>query len=102
MSALPDSLREEVVSSKSVNALAKICKAMLQYQPGGLGERTSILHALESPNEASSIGNAVTALRKWIRWKRRAQELNIGTPDAAILVHGLARRIEKVTHMYPD
>lgn len=102
MNALPESLREEVVSSKSVNALAIICKAMLQYQPGGLSERASILNALENPPEASSIGTAVTSLRKWIRWKRRAQELNIGIPDATILVRGLSRLIKKVSQMYPD
>lgn len=36
MAALPDSLKEEVVSSKSVTTMGILAKAMLQYQPGRL------------------------------------------------------------------
>ena len=72
--ALPEQLREEVISLKSVTTLGIICKAMLAYQPGGLSERSAILSALqnaESPPECSSVSSATSQLRKWIRWKRR-------------------------------
>ena len=36
MAALPDSLKEDVVSSKSVTTMGILAKAMLQYQPGRL------------------------------------------------------------------
>ena len=71
MGALPEQLREEVISSKSVTTLGIICKAMLAYQPGGLSERSAILSAFESPPECSSVSSATSQLRKWIRWKRR-------------------------------
>ena len=45
MAALPDQLKEEVISSKQVTALGIMCKAMIQYQPGGLSERAAILKA---------------------------------------------------------
>eukprot|EP00435_Cladocopium_sp_Y103_P055570 s436_g18.t1 len=46
MAALPHSLKEEVISSKSVTTLGILTKAMIQYQPGGLSERSAILSAL--------------------------------------------------------
>ena len=102
LKALPDHLREEVISSKSVTALGMISKAMLMYQPGGMAEKSSILAALESPAEASSISSAVLSLRKWMRWKRRATEIGVSIPDATILVRGLSRLMRKIVSSYPD
>ena len=39
MASLPETLKEEVVASKAVSTLGILTKAMLLYQPGGLGER---------------------------------------------------------------
>lgn len=83
MAALPDSLKEEEVSSKSVTTLGILAKAMLQYQPGGLSERSAILSALESLVESSSVATATSQLRKWIRWKRRALEVGVSIPEYA-------------------
>jgi hypothetical protein len=43
MAALPEMLREEVVSAKAVSAVGILSRAMLLYQPGGLGDRGAIL-----------------------------------------------------------
>ena len=102
MAALPEQLREEVISAKSVNALAIVCKAMLQYQPGGLSERSAILASLESPPECSTVASAISQLRKWIRWKRRATEVGVAIPDASILMRGLGRIMKKIMQSYPE
>eukprot|EP00435_Cladocopium_sp_Y103_P033016 s3094_g8.t1 len=102
MAALPESLKEEVISSKSVTTLCILTKAMIQYQPGGLSERSAILSALESPQESPTIASAVTQLRKWIRWKRRAQEVGVAIPDSSILIRGLGKLMRKITVTYPD
>ena len=102
MGALPEALKEEVISAKSVTALGILCKSMAQYQPGGLSERTAILSALESPPEATNVQMAVTSLRKWIRWKRRAMELEVSIPDSTILVKGLSRLVKKILIQFPD
>ena len=96
MAALPEQLREEVISSKTVSSLGIMCKAMLLYQPGGLTERAAILNALEQPQEAQTVSAAVAQVRKWIRWKRRAVELGVSMPDATILVKGLSKLLKKV------
>ena len=51
---------------------------MTQYQP----EKSAVLAALESPQEAQTIAGGVTTLRRWLRWKRRAEELGVSIPDA--------------------
>ena len=43
------------MASKPVSALGTMSKAMLVYQPRGLGERGAILQALDSPSELSTI-----------------------------------------------
>ena len=102
MAALPEALKEEVVASKAVTTLGILSKAMLAYQPGGLGERGAILQALENPAEANAIPMAITQLRKWIRWKRRAFEMGVSIPDASILMRGLSRLMKKLLANYPD
>ena len=102
MAAIPDQLREEVVASKAVNALAILAKGMQLYQPGGLAERSAILTSLESPPEAATIASAITTLRRWLRWKRRAEELKVGLPDPTILVRGLGKLVKKILQNMPD
>ena len=102
MAALPEMLREEVVSAKAVSAVGILSRAMLLYQPGGLGDRGAILQALESPVQSSTVSMAIVQLRKWIRWKRRALEMNASIPDSSILMRGLSRLMKKLVTLYPD
>ena len=102
MSALPEQLKEEVVSSKAVTTLGILAKAMLQYQPGGLSERSAILQALESPMESTTVPSAISQLRKWIRWKRRAVEVGVAIPDSSILMRGLGKSMKRIVMAYPD
>ena len=102
LAAIPEGLREEVVSSKSITTLGILAKGMVQYQPGGLAERTAILTALECPTEASTVGSAIAILRRWQRWKRRAEELQVSIPDPTILAKGLSRLVKKLTVTYPE
>ena len=80
--ALPQSLREELVASKRLGALCIICHLMTLFQPGGLAEKELILKQLESPAEANSISEAVQGLRRWTRWRHRANDLGLQQPDA--------------------
>ena len=85
LGALPELLKEEVIASKSITALGILTRAMLQFQPGGLTERSAILSALEAPAEASSVASAIVQLRRWIRGKRKAFEVGVSIPDSSIL-----------------
>ena len=96
MSAIPGSQQEEVIAGKDVSTMNILAKLMLSYQPGGLSEKSAILTALDSPDEAQNLSQAVTGLRKWLRWHRRAGEVGVVRPDATIQVKGLGRLMKKV------
>ncbi|CAL1130775.1 unnamed protein product [Cladocopium goreaui] len=96
MSAIPPTQQEEVVASKEVNTVGILSQLMLCYQPGGLSEKGAILTALDSPEEAPSLARAVTGLRRWLRWHRRAGEVGVTRPDATLQIKGLGRLMKRV------
>ena len=57
LSAVPESLREEVVSSRSLSTFGILVKGMIAYQPGSLSERQAILgHDLAHMAEVEKAG----------------------------------------------
>lgn len=72
-----------------------VCHLLKTYQPGGLAEKELILRALESPPEVTTLGEAVQAVRRWSRRRRRGGELGVLEPDPFILLKGLNRIIRK-------
>ena len=93
--AVPDPQREELIASKKLSALSIVCQLLVSYKPGGLAEKELILRSLELPPEAASLTEAIQALRRWSRWRRRAAELRISEPDPYLLLKGLNRIIKK-------
>ena len=93
--AVPEGQREELIACKKLTALSIICQLLVSYKPGGLAEKELILRSLEFPNESSTLSEAIQALRRWTRWRRRAAELKISEPDPFLLLKGLNRIIKK-------
>ena len=77
MKALPDQVKEELIATKCA-------------------DRSSILKNLEQPQEATTIQAAVQGIRRWRRWKRRAEEIGVSLPDPSVLSRGLHRLTKKV------
>ena len=95
------------VERRAVTLLMKalpdlICRLMLLYQPGGVAERSAILKNLEQPQEAMSIQAAVQGIRRWLRWRRRAEEIGVSLPDPSVLNRGLQRLTKKVLENNKD
>lgn len=101
LKALPMSQREEIVATKDITVLGILTKLMVNYQPGGGQEKAAVLAALESPTEATSIGESVVGLRRWLRWKKRAEDINVVLPDPTVLLRGLDRLVGKVLQSNP-
>jgi hypothetical protein len=72
---MPSAVIDLEAITSSLTALGILSRAMLQFQPGELTERSAILSALEAPVEANSVASAILQRRRWIRWKRRALEV---------------------------
>ena len=96
MAAIPATQQEEVIAGKDVSTMSILGRLMISYQPGGLSQKSAILTALDSPEEASTLSQAVLGLRKWLRWHRRAGEVGVVRPDATIQVKGLGRLMRRV------
>ena len=96
LAAIPEGQREEMVATKNLTPLSMITKLMTIYQPGGLSEKAIILKALEQPQEATCLASALVGLRRWLRWKRRAAEVQVALPDPSVLVKGLNKLVKKV------
>ena len=93
--AVPETQREGLISSKCLTAKSIMRQLLVSYKPGGLAEKELILRSLESPAESGNLTEAIQALRRWTRWRRRASELNISEPDPYLLLTGLNRIIKK-------
>ena len=96
LKAIPEAQREEMVARKCLTVFGIMTTLQVSYQPGGLGEKRSLLKSLEEPAEAASSTEAVVALRKWMRWRARTVEICAMEPDPAILMKGLTRLCAKV------
>ena len=96
LAALPESQRDEMIATKSLAPLSIVAKLMVTYQPGGLAEKSIVLRALENPEEAQSLPQAMTMLRRWLRWKRRALDVGVTLPDPSVMVWGLNKMMKKV------
>ena len=66
------------------------------YCPGGVNEKQTLLRILEEPPESSSLQEATVALRRWMRWRLRAQEVGATDPDPSLLLKGLSRITKKI------
>ena len=101
LQAIPESQKEDIIAAKALSVMGIITRLLVNYQPGGAHEKTAVLLALESPAESTSIGDAITSLRRWLRWKRRAVDINVSLPDPMVLLRGLDRMLGRVLQENP-
>ena len=89
LTAVPKSVREEIIAYGQVSSLNLSCKLYATYQPGNLQEKGLVLRMLEQPEPCSTALEAVEGLRKWSLWRKRATTIGMAEPDASVLVRGL-------------
>ena len=102
LQSIPESQKEEVISTKNLSVLGILTRLMINYQPGGSHEKAAVLAALESPQEAANVGEAISGLRRWMRWKRRATDISVSMPDPTVMLRGLDRLVNKVLTSHPS
>ena len=96
LNAVPEPVREELVSSWRMSVFSIITHLYVTYCPGGVSEKHNLLKSLEEPSEVGSLTDAPPALRKWLRWRQRATEIGATMPDPTLLVRGLLKMTRKV------
>ena len=96
LQAVPDQIKEELVSSRRMSVFAIVTHLYVADCPGGISEKQNLLKSLEDPPEISTLGESPAALRKWLRWRQRATEIGATTPGPTLLVRGLVRMTKRV------
>ena len=94
--AVPETVREELVSSRRLGVYSILTYLLQLYCPGGVMEKQTLLKNLEDPTEITSITEAPLAIRRWLRWRRRTQEIGAVAPDPSIMLKGLNRMTKKI------
>ena len=102
LKAVPTQIREDIVSMRKLSTIEIIGTILTVYQPGGLKERSALLRYLTPPEAARSISDALKGVRRWSRWRCRADELSIAIPDATLLVAGLDTLTTSIVSQYPE
>ena len=98
--ALPLELRRDLVANRQLWPGAVVFRVLRTYQPGGWGEKSSILQELTTPGQASSPAEASSRLRMWKRQRVRAEELGATLPDVMLQVKALDSVVQKVMSSY--
>ena len=96
LQAIPEGIREELVASRRLGVFGILTHLYTVYCPGGVYEKQTLLKNLEEPAEVSAISEAPGAIRKWLRWRRRTEEIGAVAPDPALLLKGLNRLTRRV------
>ena len=65
LKAIPESQREDLIAQKYMTVFGILTLLQISYQPGGFGEKRTLLKNLEEPAEATNSNDAVISLRKW-------------------------------------
>ena len=89
MGAIPDGLRNELISNRQLHCAGVVFKVLKTYQPGGLTERAMTLAAITQTKVAGSAMQAAESLRLWKRQVIRAGELQATLPDPTLQVRAL-------------
>ena len=96
LKSLPEVVKEELVSSRRLSVFGILTQLLLTYCPGGVLEKQTLLKNLEDPAEVTTLAEAPAAIRRWMRWKLRTQEVGAVTPDPSILLKGLTKLTKRV------
>eukprot|EP00434_Breviolum_minutum_P005938 symbB.v1.2.005236.t1/scaffold302.1/size234775/5 len=87
--AIPSSMRETIVVERLMTSTGILFTLLKNYQPGGRGERTTLLKELSNPKYGKSLNDAATTLRSWRRFFRRTEEIGAVLPDPSVLLKAL-------------
>ena len=93
LSAMPEDLRRECISSRRMSTCELMYKLLVTYQPGGPQERALLLRDLVEDHLGGNpgAGDVLQALRLWRRHLGRAEELRVQLPDPLVITNLLTK-----------
>ena len=85
LAAIPESIRNEIVSTRRMSTEQVLFRLSVVFQPGGSQERFKLLQSLTDSKFGTSAPDVLEWVRTWRRQVRRSLELGIVLPDALVL-----------------
>ena len=89
LAAVPQTVRDDVVTNRWLSSTAILFRVLCLFQPGGSSERSHLLSQLVSPDSCRTFAEAIKGLRKWQQGLQRAGEIHATLPDASLLLKGI-------------
>ena len=97
LQSLPEKLRMDMVSARRLTTPQIMFRLFCLFQPGGQAERANLLQLLTEFRISGGLSEQASALRKWIRWLGRGEELVVVLPDPMILASVLGKASDMVS-----
>ena len=95
--AVPESVKETIVSERMMTSTGIIFTLMKNFQPGGANERSMLLTTLTQPSWGTSVKEATATMRTWRRFHKRTTEIGAALPDATVLMKALEEPMQLVS-----
>jgi len=99
LQSLPDKLRGEMVAARKLTTPQLMFKLFCMFQPGGQAERSSLLQLLTEFKGNGNPQEMASAMRQWLRWLDRSEELGLVLPDPMVLAGVLGRTSDSMSKL---
>ena len=93
LGCMTETLRQDVIASRRLSAVGILFRLFTTYQPGGTGERTSLIRGITDVKVPTGLVETLAAIRLWRRSVGRSEELRV-TVDPLVLTGVLAKFAE--------
>ena len=101
LAAVPQSIRDDVVTNRWLSSAAILFRVLCLFQPGGSSERSHLLSQLVSPAVCKSFTEAIKGLRTWQQGLQKAGEIQATLPDPSLLLRGVDSATASLLSAHP-
>ena len=102
LGAIPDPIKEEVISARKLTTDQVLYKLCITFQPGGATERTKLLQNITDSKCGSNVHEVLDWIRTWRRFVQRARELHVTLPDGLVLLGALNKCTDVLSGKSPQ
>ena len=102
LAAIPEAIRDELVSSRKLSTDQVMYKLCVTFQPGGGAERTKLLQNITDSKCGSSVPEILDWIRTWRRYVQRAREIQVTLPDGLVLLGALSKCTDMLSSKSPQ
>ena len=101
--AIPEAVKSDLIARRSTQSMPLLLfRLYTLYQPGGAGERATILQRLQGGQTPKTVEECLYHLRAWPRWVQRCQDMGMAVPDGSVLAKGLTTLTTTTINQVPD